>query len=311
MYGGFAENRQRPSVFTTAQWRVNRLEQYDLHVHTNWSDGSMPVEEAVEFAARRGLAGLAVSDHDSMEMVGRARRRAASLGLTVIPAAELSCIDPDTRRKVHLLVYAPSRPEVLEPHFRLLAGRRRRVGEEIIGLVCRLYPVKAERIYELARESGTIYRVHILRALMELGYANTIYGPLYGELFGKPDGTCLRQVEYPNVYETAQTARESGGAVVLAHPGVYRSFVVADRLAGMGLIDGIEYRYPRRREEDAALHDELVSRHHLLSTGGTDFHGCYTTNPHPLGSCTTSAEELQRLLERAGGGNHDRKEENT
>ena len=96
----------------------------------------MPVEEAVEFAARRGLAGLAVSDHDSMEMVGRARRRAASLGLTVIPAAELSCIDPDTRRKVHLLVYAPSRPEVLEPHFRLLAGRRRRVGEEIIGLVC-------------------------------------------------------------------------------------------------------------------------------------------------------------------------------
>ena len=147
----------------------------------------MPVEEAVEFAARRGLAGLAVSDHDSMEMVGRARRRAASLGLTVIPAAELSCIDPDTRRKVHLLVYAPSRPEVLEPHFRLLAGRRRRVGEEIIGLVCRLYPVKAERIYELARESGTIYRVHILRALMELGYANTIYGPLYGELFGKPE----------------------------------------------------------------------------------------------------------------------------
>lgn len=146
---------------------------------------------------------------------------------------------------------------------------------------------------------------------MELGYANTIYGPLYGELFGKPDGTCLRQVEYPNVYETAQTARESGGAVVLAHPGVYRSFAVADRLAGMGLIDGIEYRYPRRREEDAALHDELVSRHHLLSTGGTDFHGCYTTNPHPLGSCTTSAEELQRLLERAGGGNHDRKEENT
>ena len=110
MYGGFAENRQRPSVFTTAQWRVNRLEQYDLHVHTNWSDGSMPVEEAVEFAARRGLAGLAVSDHDSMEMVGRARRRAASLGLTVIPAAELSCIDPDTRRKVHLLVYAPSVP---------------------------------------------------------------------------------------------------------------------------------------------------------------------------------------------------------
>ena len=118
-------------------------------------------------------------------------------------------------------------------------------------------------------------------------------------------------MEYPDVYETAQTARESGGAVVLAHPGVYRSFAVADRLAGMGLIDGIEYRYPRRREEDAALHDELVSRHHLLTTGGTDFHGCYTTNPHPLGSCTTSAEELQRLLERAGGGNHDRKEENT
>ncbi len=277
------------------------LSRYDLHVHTSWSDGSMPVEEVVAFAARRGLAGLAISDHDSMEMIGRAKKSADALGLLVVPAAELSCIDPDTHRKVHLLVYAPSRPEALQAHFQTLSDRRRRVGEEIIELVCARYPVKAERILELAAESGTIYRVHILRSLLELGYGNTIYGPLYQELFGKPNGVCLLHVEYPSVYDAAKAARASGGAVVLAHPGVYDSFAVGERLAAMGLLDGIEYRYPRKLAKDAALHDHLVEQYGLLTTGGTDFHGWYTTLPRPVGSCTADGQELERLLACAAG----------
>ena len=111
------------------------------------------------------------------------------------------------------------------------------------------------------------------------------------------------QVQYPDVYRTARSARESGGAVVLAHPGVYRSFEAGNRLAEQGLIDGIEYRYPRRQEQDLPLHDELVARHRLLTTGGTDFHGSYTTLPRPIGSCTTSGEELSCLLEAVAGKN--------
>ncbi|PWM22916.1 MAG: PHP domain-containing protein [Oscillospiraceae bacterium] len=273
--------------------------EYDMHVHTSWSDGSMPVESVVEDAAHCGLAGIAVTDHDSMEMVRRAQQAAQPLGLTVIPGVELSSIDPDTGRKVHLLVYAPVYPEALEPHCSLLARRRRQAGEEMIGLVCARYPIRKEQILAQAAQSGTIYRVHIMRALMELGWTDSIYGSLYSELFGK-NGSCRRGVEYPDVYRTARAARESGGAVILAHPGVYQSFAVGRCLAQQGLIDGLELRYPRRKPEEIPLHDELVSEYRLLTTGGTDFHGWYTAHPWPIGRCTTTEEELQRLLGRCG-----------
>lgn len=267
---------------------------WDLHVHTTWSDGSTPVEDVIAFAARRGLSGVAITDHDAMDMVLPAQKAAGQYNLDIVPGTELSSIDPDTGRKVHLLVYYPQYIEKLTPLFDIMAERRRKVGEEMIDLLVDKYPVTREFVLKQAQQSKTIYRVHLLRALVEMGYSQTVYGPLYQTLFGR-NGVCLRQVEYLEVFEVAKAARASGGAVILAHPQVYDSFDIAARLAKAGLIDGIEYDYPRRSDEKLAEHDRLVQEYNLLTTGGTDYHGFYTTRPHPVGSCTTSEYALSQL----------------
>lgn len=267
---------------------------WDLHVHTAWSDGSMLVADVVAFAARRGLGGIAITDHDAMDMIAPAQQAAKTVGIEIIPGVELSCIDHGTGRKVHLLVYWPQTLSPLEPLFETMAERRRRVGEEMIDLLVRHYPVTREQVLEQAKNSKTISRVHLLRALLELGYSDRVYGPLYQALFGA-DGVCRRQVAYLDVYDGAKAAQASGGAVVLAHPDVYDSFDIGERLAKAGLIDGLEYSYPRRNPEHIQKHDRLVQAYGLLTTGGTDFHGFYTTTPNPVGTCTTSEYELAQL----------------
>lgn len=267
---------------------------WDLHVHTAWSDGSMAVADVVAFAARRELSGIAITDHDAMDMIVPAQQAARTVGIDIIPGAELSCIDHDTGRKVHLLVYCPQTLSPLVPLFETMAARRQKAGEEMVDLLVKYYPVTREQVLNQAANSKTIYRVHLLRALIELGYSDRVYGSLYQVLFGR-EGVCRRQVAYIDVYDGAKAAQASGGAVVLAHPDVYDSFDIGERLARAGLIDGLEYNYPRRDPKHVSQHDRLVRTYGLITTGGTDFHGFYTTTPNPVGTCTTSEYELAQL----------------
>src|SRR5689334_4462339 len=86
----------------------------ELHCHTNFSflDGASHPEELAEEAARLGLTGLAVTDHDGFYGVVRFSEAARELGLPTIFGAELSLdltqpqngeADPEGR---HLLVLA-------------------------------------------------------------------------------------------------------------------------------------------------------------------------------------------------------------
>ena len=39
---------------------------YDLHAHTNRSDGTFTPTELVDLAVERGLTGVAITDHDTL-----------------------------------------------------------------------------------------------------------------------------------------------------------------------------------------------------------------------------------------------------
>ena len=86
----------------------------ELHCHTNFSflDGASHPEELAEEAARLGLTGLAVTDHDGFYGVVRFSEAARELGLPTIFGAELSLDlgrpqngEPDPEGR-HLLVLA-------------------------------------------------------------------------------------------------------------------------------------------------------------------------------------------------------------
>jgi predicted metal-dependent phosphoesterase TrpH len=64
--------------------------EFDLHVHTKYSfDSSAEPEEIVEYAIKAGLAGIAVTDHDTIQGIAETTRLAGGR-LLVIPGVELS-----------------------------------------------------------------------------------------------------------------------------------------------------------------------------------------------------------------------------
>ena len=46
---------------------------FDLHTHSTCSDGTSPPEQVVQLAAKRELAGIALTDHDTTAGLERAR----------------------------------------------------------------------------------------------------------------------------------------------------------------------------------------------------------------------------------------------
>jgi predicted metal-dependent phosphoesterase TrpH len=53
----------------------------DLHIHTIHSDGSGTVKEVLETAARKGLAAVAITDHDCIDAYPEALERGAEVGM--------------------------------------------------------------------------------------------------------------------------------------------------------------------------------------------------------------------------------------
>ena len=79
---------------------------FDLHIHSNYSDGRASVVEIIDAAVRRGLDGIALTDHDTTRGIPAARRYIdeQKLDLILIPGVEV------TTSEGHLLVLGVDEP---------------------------------------------------------------------------------------------------------------------------------------------------------------------------------------------------------
>ncbi len=63
---------------------------FDLHVHTNCSDGVPTPEEAVYAAREAGMDGIAITDHDTVRGLNVAKKAAAEAGIIFVPGIEVT-----------------------------------------------------------------------------------------------------------------------------------------------------------------------------------------------------------------------------
>ena len=61
---------------------------FDTHTHSTASDGVLPPGQVVELAKERGLLGMALTDHDTVDGLEEAVAVGRRLDLTVIPGIE-------------------------------------------------------------------------------------------------------------------------------------------------------------------------------------------------------------------------------
>jgi predicted metal-dependent phosphoesterase TrpH len=71
--------------------KKSKMQRFDLHVHSSCSDGKAKPEEIVEFVAKhKNLAGFALTDHDNLAGIKRAKAAAAKAGIVFIPGIEIT-----------------------------------------------------------------------------------------------------------------------------------------------------------------------------------------------------------------------------
>lgn len=273
----------------------------DLHTHTTLSDGAATPQELLRQAKVQGVTHLAITDHDHLAYSAALAAQAAALGITLFPGVELSTWDAERERKVHLLCYFPKQTADLEAHCQALSAQRTAVGEEMISLVQKQYPITREDVYAYTKGCTSLYRQHIMRALMDYGYTERLYGDLYHALFSPRGGSAFRQVTYPKLSLVLELIHASGGVCVLAHPYEYNTIDLMQELVQQQAIDGIEVWHSRCSPKGEAHLLEYAREHHLLMTAGSDFHGMHSGKPSPLGNRFLDEQQLQAFLD---GCNH-------
>ncbi|MBQ1432375.1 MAG: PHP domain-containing protein [Ruminococcus sp.] len=268
----------------------------DLHCHTTLSDGSLGIEEVIAQAKRMNLDFLAITDHDTLSSTSRAQILGDRYGVKIIQAVELSAWDKKRNEKVHILCYAPQKPNRLEGLCLKSCQIRTECAREMIEKVMERYPIPRDAIMKYTKGSKSIYKQHIMRALVNYGYATELYGYVNDKLFAAPNGECLVTREYPDVNFVLDLIHSSKGVAVLAHPHMFGNIELMKELTEAGKLDGIEcMHYSATPIQQEAL-KKYAEEHDLIVTGGSDFHGLYNSTITHIGSYTTDEENLEKLF---------------
>ncbi len=269
----------------------------DLHCHTVLSDGSATIRQVMKYAHNVSLSAIAITDHDTLQGIEEAKWIGSKYGIRVIDGVEISAFDYQRKKKVHVLCYLPDNPGKLADIMQSTLDERRRSGLESIEALCRIFPLTREEYLSYTMDSSTIFKQHLMRALMDAGYSDRVFSDLYYDLFKRDSDIRIRtSVKYPDGYDVVRAARESGGIVVIAHAGFYDNFDLIENLAEQSLIDGVEVWHPENNPGQTQWLSDFADKHGLLKTGGSDFHGMNNSRMTHIGEYFTPDEELEKLL---------------
>jgi len=246
----------------------------DLHTHTTFSDGTLTPSELVAYAHQKGLAAIAVTDHDTVDGLAEAQQAGRELGLEIIPALEISAeYAPGT---MHILgYYIAAQSQMLVDRLSYLRQARSQRNPLIAEKLQRLgFDISYQEVAAIGGQ--VVGRPHFARAMMEKGYVNSIQEAF--DLYLKKGRPAYVEKERLAPDEAIKLIVDSGGVAVLAHPyqlkletrNQNRQILAELKQLGLG---GVEAIYSRHSSEQTEMYLELCEELDLVATGGSDFHG--------------------------------------
>jgi predicted metal-dependent phosphoesterase TrpH len=266
----------------------------DLHLHTQFSDGTYSPEELVAQAQKHALAALALTDHDTVEGCVRTALACDAAGIEFVSGTELTA--EQDGNELHILGYLidTQNPRLLTEIGQFQTVRQNRVREMVARLNQMNVPLDAEAVFTLAncRAPG---RPHVARALVQAGLCASLDEAF--ERFLKKNRPAWVPKHKISAAESIELIHHAGGVAVMAHPGLNRTDQVIPGMVEAGL-DGIECFHTKHSPSTSAHYLEIAQRYSLLITGGSDCHGISKGKPL-IGTVKLPYEHVERLKERA------------
>jgi 3',5'-nucleoside bisphosphate phosphatase len=265
----------------------------DFHLHSSCSDGRLSPADLVDVVADAGVGVMALTDHDTLDGIDAAARRAHERGIAFVGGIEVTAYrEPEVVHVLGLGVHARgpllernavARQVWAENQQRWIAsleaqGTGVSLDRDFSDLPVRL-PVLIERLCGRGIENGDPTAVHALFHR----YFRALPAQAYTRL--------------PSPAEAARAIRGSGGIAALAHPGRLSH----EAIEGIARdVDAIEADYAAYDEKQRAELRAVARSLGKMYTCGSDYHGYFTAD-YQNPQFAAPAELLARLNLSAPG----------
>lgn len=247
---------------------------FDLHCHSNISDGVLSPEELALRAKQNGVDVWALTDHDELAGIAQARTSANALGIRHIAGVEISI--SWAGETVHIIGL-----QIDEENLVLQAGlQSSRDGRNTRALEIgkQLQRAGINDAYagalKFCANPSMVGRTHFARYIVELGICQNV-----GEVFkkylveGKPGYVPHRWASLEQALTWIQAA---SGIAVVAHPGRYKysALAEAEMLDQFKQLGGtaIEVVTGSHTPDQYQHYAQIAKNYGFLASQGSDFH---------------------------------------
>lgn len=250
------------------------LIRYDLHSHSLASDGALSPATLIRAAHAAGIGVLALTDHDTTDGICEAASAAQTLGLRLVPGAEISVTWQ--AQTIHILgLGLDTGNAILQAGLAQLREFRDWRAEEIGQRLARAGIGGAWTGARALAQGRIVSRTHFAQYLVGQGHAASVRDVFRRFLVNNKPGFVSGQ--WAALDDALAWIRAAGGIAVIAHPARYpltasklRRLIGEFReLGGVGL-EVVSGSHSRDNVDTMAA---LCRNEQLLASCGSDYHG--------------------------------------
>ena len=257
------------------------MAKFDLHLHSNNSDGSASVKELVETVIKSGIKIFALTDHDTVKGISNIEQFIPA-EIKFIKGVELTCKTRDI--KCHILGYginpdSKDLTDLIELGKKL---RRQKLETRITYLkdVWNIDLTKEELAWLYSRPS--VVKTHLANILVNRGLSDNNVDAMKKYLDDCKTGNTKFDGE-----AAIETIKKAGGIPVWAHPLggegekhlTKEDFLPKLRTMIECGIQGLECYYSRYSISEIEFLIKCAQENNLFISGGSDWHGTNKTVP--------------------------------
>ncbi|MCT4618681.1 MAG: PHP domain-containing protein [Marinisporobacter sp.] len=264
----------------------------DMHVHTSASDGILSPIDVVYWAKERGLKGIAITDHDTIDGIEEAIKVSKKYDdFLVIPGIEFSTLYHDT--EIHILGYFIDckNQNLIHMTKRIKNYRAKRIELMVDKLRELGYDIHFSEVKDDQKE-GAIGRPHVARILLQKGYVSSV-SEAFEKLLGKGKPAYVERFKL-TVDEAIELIENAKGIPVLAHPALIDKGIDIEEIIKKG-IKGIEVYHSEHSAFHNNMYLEFSKKYDLFITGGSDYHDEMIENIPNIGKIFIPYDKIKEM----------------